>query len=56
MATLPLPALYAARANSMYPESMDAIFEEAAQAYDVPVALLKAVGKAESGFDANDSP
>ncbi len=35
------------------PESMDAIFDEAARIYDVPVALLKAVGKAESGFDAN---
>ena len=29
------------------PESMDAIFDEAARIYDVPVALLKAVGKAE---------
>lgn len=35
------------------PESMDAIFEEAARQYNVPVNLLKAVGKAESGFDAN---
>lgn len=35
------------------PESMDAIFEEAARKYDVPVNLLKAMGKAESGFDAN---
>ncbi len=35
------------------PESMDAIFEEAAQRYNVPVILLKAVGKAESGFNAN---
>lgn len=35
------------------PETMDAIFEEAAQLYDVPVQLLKAIGKAESGFDAN---
>lgn len=33
-------------------ESMDAIFEEAADKYDVPVMLLKAMGKAESGFDA----
>lgn len=33
-------------------ESMDAIFEEAADRYDVPVQLLKAMGKAESGFDA----
>lgn len=35
------------------PESMDAIFEEAAEKYDVPVNLLKAIGKAESNFDAN---
>lgn len=35
------------------PESMDAIFEEAAQRYNVPAILLKAVGKAESGFNAN---
>lgn len=35
------------------PESMDAIFEEAAQRYNVPAVLLKAVGKAESGFNAN---
>ena len=34
------------------PESMDAIFEEAASLYDVPVQLLKAIGKAESNFDA----
>ncbi len=33
--------------------SMDAIFEEAANLYDVPLNLLKAMGKAESGFDAN---
>ncbi len=33
--------------------SMDAIFEEAAELYDVPLNLLKAMGKAESGFDAN---
>lgn len=31
--------------------SMDSIFEEAAQAYNVPVNLLKAIGKAESDFD-----
>lgn len=30
---------------------MDAIFEEAAQTYQVPVALLKAVGKVESDFN-----
>ncbi len=35
------------------PESMEAIFREAAEQYDVPVSLLKAIGKAESGFDAN---
>ncbi len=35
------------------PESMDAVFEEAAQIYNVPVNLLKAIGKAESGFDAS---
>lgn len=35
------------------PESMDAIFEEAAATYQVPVNLLKAIGKAESGFDAS---
>lgn len=32
---------------------MDSIFEEAANTYNVPVTLLKAVAKAESGFDAN---
>lgn len=35
------------------PESMEDIFREAAEQYDVPVSLLKAIGKAESGFDAN---
>ncbi|MCI9441552.1 MAG: lytic transglycosylase domain-containing protein [Ruminococcus sp.] len=35
------------------PESMDSIFEEAAELYDVPVNLLMAVGKAESGYNAN---
>ena len=34
-------------------DSMDAIFEEAAALYQVPLNLLKAVGKAESGFDAS---
>lgn len=34
------------------PESMDAIFEEAAEKYGVPSALLKAMGKAESNFNA----
>lgn len=33
--------------------SMDAIFEEAAAAYNVPVNLLKAIGKTESNFDPN---
>ncbi|HCT91191.1 MAG TPA: hypothetical protein DF613_07415 [Lachnospiraceae bacterium] len=33
------------------PESMDAIFEEAARTYQVPVELLKAVGKVESNFN-----
>lgn len=32
-------------------ESMDAIFEEAASTYGVPVSLLKAVAKAESNFN-----
>ncbi len=34
-------------------ESMDAIFEEAASAYNVSVNLIKAVAKAESGFNPN---
>ncbi|MGB4660909.1 MAG: lytic transglycosylase domain-containing protein, partial [Mobilitalea sp.] len=34
-------------------KSMDAIFDEAAQKYNVPVELLKAVGKAESSFNAS---
>lgn len=33
-------------------DSMNRIFEEAAQKYGVDVNLLKAIGKAESGFDA----
>lgn len=33
-------------------KSLDTIFEEAAQKYNVSVDLLKAVGKAESNFDA----
>lgn len=33
------------------PESMDAIFEEAAEKYHVPLNLLKAMAKAESNFD-----
>ena len=43
----------AASAISTGSQSMDAIFEEAARLYDVPLNLLKAMGKAESGFDAN---
>ena len=42
-----------ASAISTGSKSMDAIFEEAARLYDVPLNLLKAMGKAESGFDAN---
>lgn len=34
------------------PESLEDIFQEAADTYGVPVNLLKAIGKAESGFDA----
>lgn len=34
-------------------KTLDDIFEEAADKYNVPVELLKAVGKAESGFDTN---
>jgi hypothetical protein len=33
-------------------KSMDDIFEEAAKKYNVPANLLKAIGKAESNFDA----
>lgn len=34
-------------------KSLDEIFDKAAEKYGVPVELLKAVGKAESGFDSN---
>lgn len=34
-------------------QSLDQIFDKAAAKYNVPVNLLKAVGKAESNFDAN---
>lgn len=34
-------------------DSMDRIFEEASQKYNVDVNLLKAIGKAESGFNAS---
>lgn len=44
-------ALESAAGKVKVPESMDAIFEEAAQTYQVPVALLKAVGKVESDFN-----
>ncbi len=33
------------------PQSLDSIFQKAAQEYDVPVALLKAIAKAESNFN-----
>lgn len=42
-----------ARLDMGAPADMDAIFEEAAALYQVPVRLLKAIGKAESGFDAH---
>lgn len=35
------------------PESMESIFQEAAELYDVPETLLKAMAKAESNFDAD---
>lgn len=34
-------------------KSMDEIFDKAAKKYDVPVNLIKAIGKAESSFNAN---
>lgn len=34
-------------------QTLDSIFQKAADTYQVPVNLLKAIGKAESGFDAN---
>lgn len=34
------------------PESMETIFREASEKYDVPLQLLKAMAKAESNFDA----
>ncbi len=34
-------------------QSLDDIFQKAAQKYDVPVSLLKAIGKAESNFNPN---
>ncbi len=44
--------IYQSAAQKMnVPESMDAIFQEAAETYQVPVQLLMAVGKAESGFN-----
>ena len=33
--------------------SLDAIFQKASEKYDVPVSLLKAIGKAESNFNPN---
>lgn len=41
------------QAFSTVSEDMDSIFEEAAKLFDLPVNLLKAVAKTESGFDAN---
>lgn len=41
------------QAFSAMSEDMDAIFEEAAKLYGLPVNLLKAVAKTESGFNAN---
>ena len=35
------------------PLSLDDIFEKAAKKYNLPLNLLKAIGKAESGFDPN---
>lgn len=43
----------AAPANFQMSESMDAIFQEAANTYGVSVNLLKAVGMAESNFNPN---
>ena len=34
-------------------QTLDSIFQKAADTYQIPVNLLKAIGKAESGFDAN---
>ena len=34
-------------------KSLDDIFDQAAQKYNIPVELLKAVGKAESNFNPN---
>jgi hypothetical protein len=39
--------------NSGSPKSLDTIFDEASQKYHVPKKLLKAVAKAESGFQAD---
>lgn len=39
--------------NVVYPEDLDSIFEEAANTYGVSSDLLKAIAKAESGFNAN---
>lgn len=52
-----LSSKYASGTGNQYlsniPASMDAIFEEASRTYGVDVNFLKAVGKAESGFDAS---
>lgn len=41
------------QAFSATSEDMDTIFEEAAKLFDLPVNLLKAVAKTESGFNPN---
>ncbi len=41
------------QAFSTVSEDMDSIFEEAARLFDLPVNLLKAVAKTESGFNPN---
>lgn len=44
---------YQATTSGSSQMTLDEIFEKAAKTYNVPVALLKAVGKAESGFRAD---
>lgn len=46
--------VYKSKAKNLgAPQSMDSIFAEASEKYGVPLALLKAVAKAESGFNAS---
>lgn len=46
--------LFRAQRNSIKaPESMESVFQEAAELYDVPAQLLKAMAKAESNFNAD---